>query len=479
MRRRTEIRKIREISEGNYNSIHASNKAEKFKFSKLAQGIESCRNAQVQKYRKEEKELRKTLEKINLEKSKHLSEEEQFFCDYSPGDGIGMISFCDLSTPNESGDEDKDEELDDSSNNSVEEDQDIQLNVNKVTELKESEDEDGVISESPERGWPNRRSSLKTIEFNSNNNHFPPAPPSAWNWNGSDPVTSYYDTGRRSSGEMEEATPFYLKKKYDHHWTDKSKAWTGTAMRRRRNALTLEDEMQLREWQSKLPSADLDTITFKTSKIADRRWLSTDIKREREKAVKRQSTANMEMSHQHRPNSGLRRISMALQRMPSDESPRDSVHSAKSIKSSVRNVLSPKPTPSVNLRPGSFCRRVSEIRKCSLPAGSGSGLFTAPSKERLQLSMQRRHTLGDLIHLGQLGKKNSEIKDFKSMQDLSPSTEPVLFNDKGMVYPAFHKNHEHTLKEFISLRKCRYLRLSKLNWESLQWQSKHKALLNI
>ncbi len=64
-------------------------------------GIESCRNAQAQQYRKEERELWKTLEKISLEKSKHVSEEEQYFSNYSPGDGIAMISLCDLSNQND------------------------------------------------------------------------------------------------------------------------------------------------------------------------------------------------------------------------------------------------------------------------------------------------------------------------------------------------------------------------------------------
>ena len=64
-------RKVRDIAEGNYHSVHASNKAEKFKLSKLAQGIESCRQAQVLKFRKEEKELLKTLDKFEREKSVH------------------------------------------------------------------------------------------------------------------------------------------------------------------------------------------------------------------------------------------------------------------------------------------------------------------------------------------------------------------------------------------------------------------------
>ena len=57
-------KKVRSISEGNFHSCYASNKAEKFKFSRLSQGLESCAQAQALKLRKEEKELRKLYQNI-------------------------------------------------------------------------------------------------------------------------------------------------------------------------------------------------------------------------------------------------------------------------------------------------------------------------------------------------------------------------------------------------------------------------------
>ncbi len=67
----------------------------------------------------------------------------------------------------------------------------------------------------------------------------------------------------------------------------------------------------------------------------------------------------------------------------------------------------------------------------------------------------------------------------QNLKDLDCSNELVCFDDKGVVFPAFQKGREYNMKEYLALRKCRYLRLSKLNWESLQWQSKHQQLLDL
>ena len=67
-------KKIRSISEGNFQSCYASNKAEKFKLYRLSQGIESCAQAQALKIRKEEKELKKALSHLEAEKHKHATE---------------------------------------------------------------------------------------------------------------------------------------------------------------------------------------------------------------------------------------------------------------------------------------------------------------------------------------------------------------------------------------------------------------------
>ena len=74
-------RKVRSISEGNFHSCYASNKAEKFKFRRLSQGLESCAQAQTMKLRKEEKELMKLYQNIQKEKMKHEIEQRhnQFY----------------------------------------------------------------------------------------------------------------------------------------------------------------------------------------------------------------------------------------------------------------------------------------------------------------------------------------------------------------------------------------------------------------
>ena len=54
--------------------------------------------------------------------------------------------------------------------------------------------------------------------------------------------------------------------------------------------------------------------------------------------------------------------------------------------------------------------------------------------------------------------------------------EPI-FDDKDVIFPAYDKDRGFTVKEFIALRKCRYLRLSKLNLQSMLWQSRHQDLI--
>ena len=67
-------KKIRSISDGNFQGCYASNKAEKFKFRRLSQGIESCAQAQATKLRKEEQEIFKVYKALEKEKEKHKKE---------------------------------------------------------------------------------------------------------------------------------------------------------------------------------------------------------------------------------------------------------------------------------------------------------------------------------------------------------------------------------------------------------------------
>ena len=40
--------------------------------------------------------------------------------------------------------------------------------------------------------------------------------------------------------------------------------------------------------------------------------------------------------------------------------------------------------------------------------------------------------------------------------------------DDGVIYPAFDPDVETTFEDFCALRKCNYLRVSNLNWQSLK-----------
>ena len=61
-------------------------------------GIDSCRNAQASQHRKDQREVVKFLDKLAKEKSKYCLEEEEYFAEYAPGDGITTVSFCDLTS---------------------------------------------------------------------------------------------------------------------------------------------------------------------------------------------------------------------------------------------------------------------------------------------------------------------------------------------------------------------------------------------
>lgn len=87
-------KKVRTISEGNFHSCYASNKAEKFKFRRLSQGLESCAQAQALKLRKEEKELIKVFQNLQHEKEKHLKErkDQKYYLEHADDASSGMSS---------------------------------------------------------------------------------------------------------------------------------------------------------------------------------------------------------------------------------------------------------------------------------------------------------------------------------------------------------------------------------------------------
>ena len=114
---------------------------------------------------------------------------------------------------------------------------------------------------------------------------------------------SNHHGSRRGSIDFDEVVPFYLKKKYDHHFQHGQDYPSHS----RRNSMTLDADRYLIERQLMAPSADLGTVSFKSSGI-DRSWLNSDIRREREEAIRRQPETNMELEHKHRPISGMYRF---------------------------------------------------------------------------------------------------------------------------------------------------------------------------
>ena len=55
-------------------------------------GIESSKSLQFKKYKQEQRDLLKTLTHLEKEKYKAIDEDEQYFVDNIPGDGITMLS---------------------------------------------------------------------------------------------------------------------------------------------------------------------------------------------------------------------------------------------------------------------------------------------------------------------------------------------------------------------------------------------------
>lgn len=80
---------VQTISEGNFHSCYASNKAEKFKFRRLSQGLESCAQAQSLKFRKKEKELLHIYQHLEKEKEKHSKErkDQKFYLEHAADGG--------------------------------------------------------------------------------------------------------------------------------------------------------------------------------------------------------------------------------------------------------------------------------------------------------------------------------------------------------------------------------------------------------
>lgn len=67
------MKSIRSMSEGNFQSCYANNKAEKHRLARISQGIDSCRQAQVAKFRKEKRNLEHLRQTLAIEKSNQKS----------------------------------------------------------------------------------------------------------------------------------------------------------------------------------------------------------------------------------------------------------------------------------------------------------------------------------------------------------------------------------------------------------------------
>ena len=65
------LKKIRHLSEGHFYGLHVTNKAKSLSLDKEIRNIDSVRQAQTHIYRKEERDLLGTLEKLHRKKEDH------------------------------------------------------------------------------------------------------------------------------------------------------------------------------------------------------------------------------------------------------------------------------------------------------------------------------------------------------------------------------------------------------------------------
>lgn len=426
-------------------------------------GIESSKSLQFKKYKQEQRDLLKTLTHLEKEKYKAIDEDEQYFVDNIPGDGITMLSV----SPQSSNRGDDDSLEDEAEREEVLRKSLYFLEVQSIPPEEEQEREAASnlakCDKSPLaldlQGKTRRNSVQKHDERRRSSIGLLLNRPSVSSISGSNPVLDI--ARRRSSLDQNEVMPFYLKKKYDNQQQQQKSTRGPPRLLPRRGSVFLDNERNLYERQFMPSSADLGTVSFKSFSEG-----SSGLTEEKKNAIRRQSLGNIDFERKRRPESGTERINLALERIPNE-----TIHEERSP----------------NERRASKLVHAESTSNTTLPAWKRSFLGSRKSsiieKRPLIANGQRRHTVGDIPRVAELTEKQNLIKisRSKSLREMSLGSsgkkrEPI-FDDKDVIFPAYDKDRGFTVKEFIALRKCRYLRLSKLNLQSMLWQSRHQDLI--
>jgi len=407
-------RKVRSISEGNFHSCYASNKAEKFKFKRLSQGLESCAQAQTMKLRKEEKELTKLYQNIQKEKMKHEIEQRhnQFY-------------------------------LKNSQKKHGKENQQLNSSMSSLKRLPSIPSDPRHKSQPSTADKRNRRCSLQP-KLSPSNEVIPFYMQHGYSHYHNDPHYDHLmDVERKSKQDLSGDDIATLD---EPSWKQKSTKLA--RLKTRRNAITSVNSEQLaflRDLEGKRRSSIDSRISNASSRYADLDDMSSiDL------------TLSMNVNLQNNGTSTQRLLCDVLNKNAESQpqqqgtgnnsvlTPFERQELAKYQHRSVRTVT---PMEEADRRAQHLFENSSRgQRRCTLPVTNTS-----------KLNMLRHVLLKKLVN-GESIKNLAVDKTFDGLLDEL---------DDGRIYPAYDPENVLELEDFNALRKCKYLRISDLNKQSL------------
>ncbi|XP_065671625.1 uncharacterized protein LOC136072497 isoform X2 [Hydra vulgaris] len=98
-----------------------------------------------------------------------------------------------------------------------------------------------------------------------------------------------------------------------------------------------------------------------------------------------------------------------------------------------------------------------------------SGVKSGEDRELTKILNLSQNKSENFTYENSLKLRDILIKNLKKDNASCDNIDELLDScDEGQVYPAFQPGFEETFEDFRMLRKCKYVRLSKLNWDSLK-----------
>jgi len=446
------FKKIRSISDGNFHGCYASNKAEKFKFRRLSQGIESCAQAQALKSRKEEKELIKMLNVLEKEKEKHAKErrDKQYYSQ--------LIKTVD----NLQYDIESENQLSCNNVSFIDpvESSNIGLTKKSTNELQAFQSSSLMNSNLRKRSSQIRKSSNQirnsVAEFCKSPNQLRKSSNQIRKSSNklSKSSTQFKQSSLYKSQDIEEVVPFYMQHTYGHyhydpHYDDLLKTSNEAVSK---ESKTENDEPSWKKSTTLSRLKQRQPSNVKTNESIHK-WESEEGLLP---PARPQTPCLLKEQHSIKAsNALLPEIKSTLHDIKS------AIHEKKLI---LKEKLSSVLTPLERQELANYHR---SGRSNSIGYDTERKIKTIADHRN-----QRRntyHNVGDLLHIKNMIRnrlaKGADMKDVLSDELID---DLLSHCDEGRVYPAYREDLELTFDDFRALRKCKYLRLSKLNWLSLK-----------